>query len=421
IGFGSEVDHNAPGVIHLLPSLFPINTPPEGRESLAFPPLIGANRKFPYQPKNFINISGMSFGALSSNAISALSSGASKAEIFLSTGEGGLSRYHLEGGADLVFQIGPGKYGCRTPDGFLDEDKIVEMAANPKIKMFEIKLLQGAKPGKGSALPAAKVTREIAEIRGIQAGVDCYGPNSHHEFRDMPGLLKFIAHLQRISGKPVGIKLVGGTKYQSDSLAREMSSSGNIPDFIIVDGAEGGSGAAPLALADYMGLPLREALVQMDDSLRRHHVRKKTVLIASGRIATGGEVVQALALGADMINIARGFMLSMGCIQSRRCHTNRCPTGITTQNWWLKRGLDPTLKSERVAAYARTLKKDLFMLLSSCGLTHPNQLTRDHLVFVVAPGQIRRLREIYPYPDDAEGILQTAWANLTDDKKKRAA
>ena len=167
-----------------------------------------------------------------------------------------------------------------------------------------------------------------------------------------------------------------------------MSSSGNIPDFIIVDGAEGGSGAAPLALADYMGLPLREALVQMDDSLRRHHVRKKTVLIASGRIATGGEVVQALALGADMINIARGFMLSMGCIQSRRCHTNRCPTGITTQNWWLKRGLDPTLKSERVAAYARTLKKDLFMLLSSCGLTHPNQLTRDHLVLVVAPGQI---------------------------------
>jgi glutamate synthase domain-containing protein 2 len=188
-----------------------------------------------------------------------------------------------------------------------------------------------------------------------------------------------------------------------------MKSSGVIPDFIIVDGTEGGSGAAPLALADNVGLPLREALVQLDSELRRAGLRTETVLIASGRIASGADVIQAMALGADMVNIARGFLLSLGCIQAMQCHTNHCPTGITTQNRWLTRGLDPASKSERVANYARTLRKDILMILHSCGLSHPRELTRDHLTLVTAPGQTRSLRELYPYPDDAIAVLGQFW------------
>jgi glutamate synthase domain-containing protein 2 len=412
IGFGSQVDHNAAGTIHLLPSMFPINHENHAQEEQALPPVIGKNSRNPYQPKSFFNISGMSFGALSANAVRALSRGAKLADVYMSTGEGGLSPYHEEGGGDLVFQIGPAKFGCRTPDGRLDEEKLLKITNKPQVKMIEIKLAQGAKPGKGGVLPKAKITPEIAQIRGIPMDKDCHSPNSHAEFNDSKGLLEFVARVQKLTGKPTGIKLVGGTRLEADELAKTIQRTGIVPDFIIVDGTEGGSGAAPLALADYVGLPLREGLTQMDNALRKYGVRDQTVVIASGRIATGGDVVQALALGADMVNIARGFLLSLGCIQAMRCQTNNCPTGIATQKWWLQRGLDPTDKSLRAANYAKTLKKDVFMILHSCGLTHPKQLTRDHLTMVVAPGQTRTMRELYPYPNDAEAILSENWNSI---------
>ncbi len=415
IGFGSEVDHNAPGTIHILPSMFPVNG--SAKEEEALPPLIGKDRRHPYQPKSFFNISGMSFGSLSANAVRSLSAGAKLSGVYMSTGEGGLSPYHAEGGADLCFQIGPAKFGIRTPEGKLDEEKLKTLAAQPFVKLIEVKLAQGAKPGKGGVLPKAKITPEIAAIRGIPTDRDCHSPNRHAEFTDTEGLLKFVGYVQNLTGKPTGIKLVGGSQAESEELARKMKETGLIPDFIIVDGTEGGSGAAPLALADYVGLPLRDGLTQMDNSLRKHGVRKKTVLIGSGKIATGGDVVQALALGADMVNIARGFLFSMGCIQALKCQTNRCPTGITTQDKWLQRGLDPTFKSQRVANYAKILKNDLFMILHSCGLTHPNQLTREHLTMVVAPGQTRTLRELFPYPDDAEAILSETWGALKGARK----
>ncbi len=404
IGFGSEVDHNAPGTIHILPSLFPICPVDSTSDDHARPALIGGRRRHPYQPQSFFNISGMSFGSLSANAVQALSQGAKLGGLYMSTGEGGLSPYHEQGGADLVFQVGPAKFAIRNEAGEFDEERLRKLSAKPQVKMIEIKLAQGAKPGKGGVLPKAKITAEIAAIRGIPMGVDCHSPNSHIEFNDTDSLLRFVERIQEITGKPTGLKLVGGAKSQADDLARRIAETGICPDFIIVDGSEGGSGAAPLALADYVGLPLRDGLTQMDNSLRRYGVRRELALIGSGKIATGGDVVQAMALGADMVNIARGFLLSMGCIQAMKCQTNHCPTGIATQSAYLQRGLDPTLKSLRVANYAGTLRKDLFMILHSCGLTHPNQLTRDHLRMVVAPGQARNLGELYPYPDQVGGI-----------------
>ena len=409
IGFGSEVDHNAPGTIHILPSMFPIRASSGTDDQKILPPLIGKNRKYPYQPQSFFNISGMSFGSLSANAVHALSAGAKLAGIYMSTGEGGLSPYHAQGGADICFQIGPAKFGIRTHDGKLDEGKLVELTSRPYVKLIEVKLAQGAKPGKGGVLPMAKITEEIANIRGIPMDRDCHSPNSHEEFSDVDGLLKFVEYVQNITGKPTGIKMVGGSQSQSEELAMMMAKTRRMPDFIIVDGTEGGSGAAPLALADYVGLPLRDALTQMDNALRKFGVRGDTVLIGSGKIATSGDAVQALALGADMVNIARGFLLSLGCIQALKCQTNHCPTGIATQNKWLQRGLDPTNKSHRVANYADTLRKDIFMILHSCGLTHPSQLTRDHLTMVVAPGQTRSLRQLYPYPDDNKIVFKEDW------------
>lgn len=400
IGFGSEADHNAPGTLHILPSMFPVNESHKGETVL--PPIIGKNRKFPYQPQSFFNISGMSFGALSANAVRALSQGAKMGNLYMSTGEGGLSPYHLEGGADIVFQIGPAKFGIRTPEGKLDKEKLRKIVENPQVKMIEIKLAQGAKPGKGGVLPKEKITDEIAKIRAIPKGKDCHSPNSHEEFETVDELLEFVSWVQDFTGKPAGIKIVGGSYDQASELAKRMSETGKTPDFIIIDGSEGGSGAAPLALADYVGLPLREGLTQMDNALRRFGVRDQTVLIGSGKIADGGDVIKAMALGADMVNIARGFLISLGCIQAMRCHTNRCPTGIATQSKYLQRGLDPESKSVRVFNYATTLKKDVFMILHSCGLTHPKQITRDHITMVTSPGKTRLLSDLYPYPPSPE-------------------
>jgi glutamate synthase domain-containing protein 2 len=422
IGFGSQVDHHAPGTVHIMPSLFPVTGSSDHDDAQMLPPMIGKKRREPYQPKSFFNISGMSFGALSANAVRALSHGAGRAGIYLSTGEGALSPYHLEGGADICFQIGPAKFGIRSEEGKFDEQKLKRLCQDhPEIKLIEIKLAQGAKPGKGGVLPKEKITEEISRIRGIPMGKDCHSPNSHEEIHSYDELLDFVERVASLTGKPTGIKLVGGGRPETEGLVSRMKATGKIPDFIIVDGTEGGSGAAPLALADYVGLPLREGIYQMDTELRRAGLRDQVVLIGSGKIATGGDVAQALAMGADMVNIARGFLLSLGCIQAMQCHTNHCPTGIATQSRYLQRGLDPTSKSERVANYAKTLRKDLFMILHSCGLKNPRDLKRQHLTLVVAPGQTRSMRELYPYPDDAESILREQWAKMSQVSAKKAS
>ena len=396
VGFGSQVDHHEVGRMHILPSMYPTLT--RGAVDLPRPRIIGAGREQPYQPRRFANISGMSFGALSPNAVRALSRGARLAECYMSTGEGSLSPYHVEGGGDILYQIGPAKFGCRTPDGRFDDEKAAAILALPQIKMVEIKLAQGAKPGKGGVLPKEKITPEIAAIRGIPMGIDCHSPNRFEEFDDAASLLDFVARVRKLTGKPIGVKMVVGATKEVDELFAEMRRRGDGPDFIAVDGKEGGSGASPLALADYVGLPLIDALVAVDNALRREGLRQHVTVMAAGKIATGGEVATHIALGADIVHIGRGFLFSIGCIQALRCHTNTCPTGVTTQNRWLQSGLNPADKGVRVLNYAMALERDLQMITHACGLEHPAQLTREHVVVNVSPGVRRPLVELYPYP-----------------------
>ena len=320
VGFGSQVDHNEPGRMHIVPSMYPTLKRADAADAdLPRPRVIGAKRRQPYQPRRFANISGMSYGALSANAVRALSRGAKLAGGYMSTGEGSLTPYHVEGGGDILYQIGPAKFGCRTADGRFDDAKAAEILALPQVKMVEVKLGQGAKPGKGGMLPKEKITEEIAAIRGIPMGVDCQSPNRFEEFDDASSLLDFIERVRTLTGKPVGLKMVVGSVGEIDDLCREIRKRGDGPDFIAVDGNEGGSGAAPLALADYVGLPLVDALIAVDTALRREGLREDVTLIASGKIATGGEVATHIALGADLVHIARGFMFSLGCIQALRC------------------------------------------------------------------------------------------------------
>ena len=399
IGFGSQVDHNEPGRMHIVPSMYPTLKRADATDAdLPRPGIIGAKRAQPYQPRRFANISGMSYGALSPNAVRALSRGARMAGCYMGTGEGSLSPYHVEGDGDILYQLGPAKFGCRTSDGRFDDQKAAAILALPQVKMVEIKLAQGAKPGKGGMLPKEKITKEIATIRGIPMGVDCQSPNRFEEFDDAPSLLDFIERVRMLTGKPVGLKMVVGAIAEIDELCREIRKRGDGPDFIAVDGNEGGSGAAPLALADYVGLPVVDALIAVDTALRREGLRQDITVIASGKIATGGDVATHIALGADLVHIGRGFLFSIGCIQALRCHTNTCPTGVATQNRWLQSGLDPADKGVRVRNYALALERDLQMITHACGLTHPSELTRGHVVMNISPGVRKSLEELCPYP-----------------------
>jgi glutamate synthase domain-containing protein 2 len=396
VGFGSQVDHHEPGRMHILPSMYPTLT--QDSTELPRPRVIGASRAQPYHPRRFANISGMSFGALSANAIRALSRGAALSGCYMSTGEGSLSPYHVEGGADILYQIGPAKFGCRRPDGRFDDEKAARILALPQVKLVEIKLSQGAKPGKGGVLPKEKITEEIAAIRGIPLGQDCHSPNRFEEFDDAGSLLDFVERVRRLTGKPIGLKMVVGSAAEIEELCAEIQARGDGPDFIAVDGKEGGSGAAPLALADYVGLPLVDGLTAVDNALRRHGLRDDVTLIASGKIATGGEVATHIALGADLVHIGRGFLFSIGCIQALRCHTNTCPAGVTTQNQWLQSGLDPADKGARVSNYSLALERDLQMITHACGLHHPSELHRGHVVVNISPGVRKSLLDLFPYP-----------------------
>ncbi len=358
----------------------------------------GPYTETPYRCSSIINVSAMSFGALSVPAVRALSKGAAMAGCWLNTGEGGLAPYHLEGGCDVIFQIGTAKYGVRTPGGQLDEGCLREIARLPQVKMFELKLSQGAKPGKGGILPAIKVTPEIAKIRGIPVHVDSISPNRHPEIDSVPELLDQIARIRSVAGKPTGFKAVIGAYGWLETMCKEIHRRGieSAPDFITVDSGDGGTGAAPLPLMDNVGLPIKEALPMVIDILSRYDLRERIKVIASGKLVTPAEVAWAYCAGADTVNSARGFMFALGCIQSLKCNKNTCPTGITTHDRHLQRGLNPEEKSVRVKNFVEKMRAEVGTIAHSCGVPHPRALKRYHCRIVQANGRSIPMNELYP-------------------------
>jgi glutamate synthase domain-containing protein 2 len=354
---------------------------------------IGSASAQPYSASIF-NISAMSFGALSANAIRALNQGAKMGGFMHDTGEGSISRYHRpeipgETGGDLVWEIGSGYFGCRNPDGSFSEQKFVDNANTPQVKMIEIKLSQGAKPGHGGVLPGAKVSIEIAEARGVPPGIDCVSPASHSAFDSPVGLLQFVERLRKLSGgKPTGFKLAIGHPWEFFGIVKAMLETGILPDFIVVDGSEGGTGAAPVEFTDHVGVPLQEALLLVHNSLVGANLRDKIKIGASGKIVTAFDIVRTLAFGADWCNSARGFMFALGCIQSQSCHTGKCPTGVTTQDPLRQRALVVPDKAERVAHFHQNTMKALAELIAAVGLHHPSALRPHHIVRRLSPNRV---------------------------------
>jgi glutamate synthase domain-containing protein 2 len=355
----------------------------------------------PYEAKSLFNISAMSFGALSVPAVQALSHGAKMAGCWMNTGEGGLSPYHLEGGCDIVFQIGTAKYGVRNDNGSLNDDKLRAIADHEQVRMFEIKMSQGAKPGKGGILPAEKVTEVIAKVRGIPEGEASISPNRHPEINSVSDMLDFIDHVRTVTGKPTGIKAVVGAYGWLVELCEEIHRRGieSAPDFFTLDGGDGGTGAAPMPLMDNVGLQLDESLPMLSDILHQYDLRERIRIIASGKRITPVDVAWAICAGADFVNSARGFMFSLGCIQSLKCNKNTCPTGITTHNPRLQRGLDPSDKKVKVANYCKNLVHEVEVIAHSCGVDEPRQLGRKHVWIVQDSGKSVPLDEIYPRPE----------------------
>lgn len=345
-----------------------------------------------------LNVSAMSFGALSANAVRALNQGAKLGGFFHNTGEGGISPHHLEHGGDLCWQIGTGYFGCRTPEGDFSPERFAEKARLPQVKLIEIKLSQGAKPGHGGILPAAKLTPEIAAIRGVPLGKDVLSPPGHAAFDTPLGLMQFIKTLRELSGgKPVGFKLCLGDRTQFMALCKAMLETGIAPDFITVDGAEGGTGAAPLEFSNWVGTPLNEGLVFVHNALVGAGLREHVRIICAGKITTGFNIVSKLAMGADLCNSARGMMLALGCIQALRCNSNHCPTGVATQNPDLAGGLVVSDKGPRVAGFQKRTVEAALEILAAAGLTHPSQLRPWHVFRRVSATEVSSLDQIYPY------------------------
>jgi glutamate synthase domain-containing protein 2 len=397
VGFGSTNDLREPGSIIFVNAPFPVL-----EDDLIPTPsfMIGEGYcKQPFNARSVVNISGMSYGALSAPAVRALSRGAAEVGCWMDTGEGGLSPFHLEGDCDIIMQIGTAKYGIRDHDGNFSPERARELSK--VVKAFEIKLSQGAKPGKGGILPGIKVTDEIAAIRGVPAYQDAISPNRHHDISNIEELLDKIAYIRDLTGRPVGVKTaIGGWRFVNE-LCDSINRRGQdyAPDFLVIDGGEGGSGAAPQALFDHMSLPISEALPRVVDALIQADLKNRIRVVASGKLVTSARAAWALCVGADFINTARGFMFSLGCIQSMRCHKNTCPTGITTHNKRLQRGLVVEEKYLRVANYAMNMNKEIDMIAHSCGLRHARELRREHVRIVETAGKSVALNIMYPYPE----------------------
>jgi glutamate synthase domain-containing protein 2 len=413
--FGTELNLYAMGYTWIKHSMRP-KTPVENpSQSLRVDVGTDACER-PYSA-SILNISAMSFGALSANAIAALNRGARMGGFSHNTGEGGLSRHHLEPGGDLVWQIGTGYFGCRSPEGGFDPDRFSENAARNSVKMIELKISQGAKPGHGGVLPAAKVSAEIANARGVPQGRECISPSYHSAFETPIQMLEFIAKLRELSGgKPVGFKLCVGDFREFFSVCKAMLETQLLPDFVTVDGAEGGTGAAPIEFSDRLGVPLKDGLHFVHNALVGIGVRDRLRIIASGKTTSAFEISAAMALGADLCNTARGFMFAMGCIQAQSCHTNKCPVGIATQNPYLQRALVVRDKAQRVANFHRNTVEALAEFIAAAGLEHTDELAPQHLYQRTSETEIRSFDRIYDFfepgqllDDRADEFLQPYW------------
>lgn len=414
--FGTDLDTEAEEYLWLNHSMAPAENPDKR------PRVKVGNEQCskPYEASVF-NISAMSFGALSARAVEALNLGAKQGGFYHDTGEGGLSPYHLKNGGDIVWELGSGYFGARDDDGNFEPKLFADQAQNDAVKMTEIKLSQGAKPGHGGLLPAAKVTEEIAKVRKVPAHQDCLSPRGHKAFKTPCEMMEFAARMRELSGgKPVGLKLCIGQPHEAFALVKAMRKTGIYPDFIVVDGGEGGTGAAPLELSDSVGMPLIDGLVLMRNALVGGGVRDKVKLAASGKIYSGFGLAHNLAIGADWCNAARAFMFSIGCIQAQRCHLGTCPTGVTAQDPGRQRGLIPEVQGERAARFHGKTLDALADIVAAAGLTHPSELQPHHIVHRVGVTQARTIDTVYPFLP--EGILLDApeeteyadWWNAAD-------
>ncbi len=397
--FGTQLNLYHSGYEWLEHSMYAKHNP---KDIGKFPRLLigGKDCKQPYS-SSLLNISAMSFGSLSTNAVMALNKGAKMGGFAHNTGEGGISSYHLEHGGDLIWQVGTGYFGCRKEDGTFNPETFKTNALRPEVKMIEIKLSQGAKPGHGGILPAVKNTEEIAKIRHVKPGVAVHSPPSHSAFSDPMEFMQFIKQLRELSGgKPIGFKLCLGRKQEFMDFCEAMIATGITPDFITVDGGEGGTGAAPVEFSNSMGMPLREGLVFVHDTLVGYGLRKEMKVIVAGKIITGFHVARAIALGADGCNSARAMMLSIGCIQALQCNNNTCPVGVATQNKSLVKGLVVEDKAPRAERYHNATIQSFLELIAAAGLNGPEELSRNHISKRVGSFDIKTYDEIYPYLEE---------------------
>ena len=390
--FGTQMDVHAVGYEWINHSLQPSKL-----STHDFRVTIGAGRAQPYDASVF-NISAMSFGALSANAVLALNEGARRGGFAHDTGEGSISRHHRANGGDLIWEIGSGYFGCRHGDGSFSEERFVENARLPQVKMVELKLSQGAKPGHGGVLPGPKVTAEIAEARGVPVGTDCISPSAHSAFATPIEMLRFIDRLRDLAGgKPTGFKLCIGHPWEWFAIAKAMLETGIVPDFIVVDGAEGGTGAAPLEFTDHVGAPLQEGLLLVHNTLVGLNLRERVRVGCAGKVVSAFDIARAMALGADWCNAARGFMFALGCIQAQSCHTGNCPTGVTTQDALRQRALDVPTKAQRVLNYHQQTLHALQELVQAAGLNHQSEISASHIVRRNAEHGVKLLANLLPF------------------------
>jgi glutamate synthase domain-containing protein 2 len=404
-GFGSDQDFYSTNYHFLKPEMFPFRVD-ESHISFRDPSFLPCakvmglanGRQRPFRPKSVLNVSAMSFGSLSANAVESLNKGAQKAGAYHNTGEGGLSPYHSNG-ADVVFHFGTGYFGVRSEEGSLDLDKLEKLAENNQfVRAIEVKLSQGAKPGKGGVLPGKKITAEIAAIRGVEIGKDVLSPASHKCFTTLDEMLDVIEEIAKRTGLPVGIKSAIGKTAMWEELADKMVERGTGPDFITVDGGEGGTGAAPPSFADHVSLPFFNGFALIYKIFQKRNLSDRIVFVASGKLGLPANAARAFAMGADVINVAREAMMSIGCIQAQVCHTNTCPSGVATQSKWLQAGIDPTLKSERFYNYVKYFRKELLELTHASGYEHPCQYSLDDVESNTDDkSQTSTLEEIYGY------------------------
>ncbi len=403
-GFGTDNDvENTAGYVIIrqktLGRLDPPSPVRSGEQSwVPCAKVLGEHRGRPgaFRPDSVVNISGMSFGSLSGAAIEALNRGAALAGCLHNTGEGGVSAYHRRGG-QLIFQIGTAYFGCRDEQGRFDLARLKEVVAQAPVRAIEVKLSQGAKPGLGGHLPGVKVSAEIAAARGVRPGEDCISPSRHAEFSDVDGLLDFVELLAAETGLPVGIKSAVGEMSFWHELCRLMRTTGRGVDFVTIDGGEGGTGAAPMVFADHVSLPFRMGFSRVYSVFAENGLHEQVVFIGAGKLGLPDNAMVGFALGCDMVNVAREAMLSIGCIQAQKCHDDTCPAGVATQNTWLTRGLDPTLKSVRCANYVKTLRRDLLKVSEACSVEHPGLITPDDVEILDGRLGGNTLRELYSY------------------------